>query len=92
MKSLGELMGPVLGRVSSATGSLKALEPVWRRAVGELAWRHSRPLRLEGATLVVRCDGAEWRDALTREEPAMLTKLGKALGDARVTRLRFEVG
>lgn len=91
MKPLSELMGPVLGRVSSETGSLKALEPVWRQAVGELAGRHTRPARLEGGTLVVSCDGAAWRDVLVQEQAAVLAKLRAALGESPVTRLVFEV-
>lgn len=91
MKPLSELLGPVLGRVSSETGSLRALEPVWKQAVGELAARHTRPARLEGGTLVVSCDGPAWRDVLAQEQAAVLGKLRAALGEAPVSRLVFEV-
>ena len=91
MKPLSELLGPVLGRVSADTGSLKALEPVWRQAVGELAGKHTRPARLEGRTLVVVCDGPAWRDVLVQEQAAVLSKLHAALGESTVARLVFEV-
>lgn len=91
MKRLSELMGPVLGKVSSATGSLAALGPVWREVVGDLAGRHTRPVRLEGGTLVVACDAPAWRDVLVQEAPAVLAKLNGSLGESAVRRLVFEV-
>lgn len=91
MKPLSELLGPVLGRVSADTGSLRALEPVWRQVVGELAGKHTWPARLEGRTLVVACDGPAWRDVLVQEQAAVLSKLRAALGESTVTRLVFEV-
>jgi len=91
VKPLWELMGPVLGRVSADTGSIRALEPVWRQAVGELASKHTRPARLEGRALVVVCDGPAWRDVLVQEQAAVLARLHAALGAPTVARLVFEV-
>lgn len=91
VKSLGELMGSVLGKVSRDTGSLAALGPVWRQAVGDLAARHTRPVRIDRGTLVVLCDGPAWREVLVQEQAAVLEKLKAALGEATVTGLVIEV-
>lgn len=91
VKPLSELLGPLLGKVSARTGSLAALSPVWRQVVGELAARHTTPARLEGRTLVVRCDGAAWAEVLEQERAKVLQKLNAALGEARLDSLVFEV-
>ncbi|MEW5743320.1 MAG: DUF721 domain-containing protein [Myxococcota bacterium] len=91
VKSLKELWGPVLAGVANRTGSLAAIEPLWRDTVGELASRHTRPARWEGGALVIACDATAWREVLQQEAPAVLAKLNAALGEARVDRLVFEV-
>jgi len=91
VKALYELMGGVLGKLSKDTGSVAALAPVWRQAVGELAARHTKPVRLERGTLLVKCDGPAWREVLTQEEAAVVRRLREALGEATVARLFFEV-
>jgi hypothetical protein len=91
VKPLSELMGTVLGNVSRDTGSLAALGPVWKQAVGDLAGRHTRPVRIDRGTLVVLCDGPAWRDVLLQEKAAVLQRLKTSLGESTVTGLVFEV-
>jgi predicted nucleic acid-binding Zn ribbon protein len=77
MKSLADMMGAVLKQ----TGSAGAIAPIWARVVGEVIAKHTRPLRWEGKTLVIRCDADAWRAALEPEA---------ALGEPHVT-LALEV-
>lgn len=88
MKSLADMMGAVLKQ----TGSAGALMPIWSRLVGDVVARHTRPVRWEGKTLVIRCDGEAWRQALESERPALSRKLAAALGEAAVSSIVLEVG
>ncbi len=74
----------MLGRALKQTGSPLALRAVWLRAVGEIIARHSRPLRWEGSTLVIRADDAAWRAAIEQALPSVTERLAEAFG-ARVT-------
>lgn len=88
MKSLADLLGPTL----RDTGSARALDPIWARAVGELVARHSRPHKWDGTRLVVRCDSPSWLAALEPEKAALLQRLKATLGESAVSALVFEVG
>lgn len=85
MKSLADMMGAVLKQ----TGSAAALTPVWGRVVGEVLAKHTRPLRWEGKTLVIRCT-ADWKKALEPERAVLVKKLNAALGEDAVSGLVFE--
>lgn len=80
MKSLADMMGAVLKQ----TGSAGAIAPIWARVVGEVVSKHTRPVRWEGKTLVIRCDGDAWRQALEPERASLGRKLAAAMGDASV--------
>lgn len=87
MKSLADMLGATLKQ----TGSAGALKPLWDRAVGELVARHTRPIRWEGAKLIVRCDAPAWRDALQAELPQIAKRLATAMGEARAPEIVLEV-
>ncbi len=77
LRTLGELFGPVLLSLRSAS----ALESTWRRVVGDLLARHSRPLRWDdaGTSLVVACDTEDWRRVLSEERVELVRKLSAEL-------------
>ena len=88
MKSLADMLGATLKQ----TGSAGALKPIWDRIVGELVGRHTRPIRWEGSTLVVRCDAQAWSDALKPELPQVTRKLAAAVGESKALSIVLEVG
>jgi predicted nucleic acid-binding Zn ribbon protein len=87
MKSLADMMGKVL----KETGSAGVMNPIWARVVGEVVAKHTRPLRWEGKTLVIRCDGEAWRQALEPERVSLSRKLAAAMGESSAPPLVFEV-
>jgi predicted nucleic acid-binding Zn ribbon protein len=88
MKSLADMMGAVLKQ----TGSAGAMRSVWARVVGEVVAKHTRPVRWEGKTLVIRCDGEAWRAALEPERGQLARKLAAATGESSVLAIVLEVG
>ena len=87
MKSMSDMLGSVLRK----TGSAVALGPLWEQAVGALIARRTRPVRWEGATLVVRCDDVSWKTALEPELPSLSRRLASALGEPGPVPLKLEV-
>ena len=87
MKSLADMMGKVL----KATGSAAVMNPIWARVVGEVVAKHTRPSRWEGKTLVIRCDGEAWRQALEPERTSLSRKLAAAMGESSAVAIVFEV-
>jgi hypothetical protein len=88
MKSLADMLGPVL----KETGSAGALSPIWSRVVGELVARHTKPIRWDpGGRLVIRCDGEAWRQALQGEQQVLLQKISSILGRGSISSLVLEV-
>lgn len=79
MKSLADMLGAALQQ----TGSAGALAPVWARVVGEVLARHTRPVRWEGRTLVIRCSAEAWKQALEPERASLCQRLNAALGDPK---------
>ena len=90
MKSLADMMGAALKQ----TGSAGAMSSVWARVVGEVVAKHTRPVRWEGKTLVIRCDGEAWRAALEPQRGSISRKLTAAIGggESSVTAIVLEVG
>lgn len=87
MKSLADMMGAALKQ----TGSAGAMSPIWARVVGEVVAKHTRPVRWEGTTLVIRCDADAWRQALEPERAALSRKLAAATGEKGLAAIRLEV-
>ncbi len=77
LRPVGELLGSALLNLKSAS----ALESTWRRVVGDLLARHSRPLRWDdsGTSLVVGCDTEDWRRVLSQERVELARKLSTEL-------------
>lgn len=88
---MSELLGQVLGRVATDTGSAGALEPVWRQVVGPVVSRHTRCAQLAQGALTVACDSAHWRDELSARAGELLERLRAAVGPAAPHALVFRL-
>jgi predicted nucleic acid-binding Zn ribbon protein len=87
--SARQLLPQVLLRLARDTQNASALKPVWAEAVGEVSARHSRPLFLDGRTLVVEVESPRWAAALQAEQAGILERLGQSLGEGSLAALVF---
>jgi predicted nucleic acid-binding Zn ribbon protein len=88
LQSLRSLLPSVLGKVARESGRARHLQPLWREAVGETIARSSRPVALEGRTLVIAAATEEWARELQRKAPEIVARLQQSLGPDVVTSLR----
>ena len=87
---IAELLGPVLGQVSSRTTAGRPLQPIWEAVVGPLAARHTQVISLEGGVLRVRVEAAAWGVELEKQRAQLLVQLAERLGRGVVTSLEVE--
>lgn len=87
----GELLPKVLAGFARSWGDASALAPVWARAAGPLICRHSKPLSLEGDTLVVGVTSASWAAELRKHEERLRGRLDAIFPGSRISKLIFRV-
>ena len=61
----------------------------WSEIVGPETAAHSRPLHVDGSTLVVQCDSTAWATQLRRMRGRILGEIAEREPDAAVEELRF---
>jgi predicted nucleic acid-binding Zn ribbon protein len=88
---LHDVLAKTLGEVASKTTSAKALQPVWREAVGDNNAEHSWPVSLANGVLTVRADHPARAEAISRLQAQVLTRLKELLGEGQVTKLHLSV-
>jgi predicted nucleic acid-binding Zn ribbon protein len=89
--SAGELLPKVLAMLARNSGDASPLAPLWARAAGPLICRHSRPLSLEGDTLVVGVTSAAWAAELRKHEEHLRGRLDAISPGSRISKLSFRV-
>jgi predicted nucleic acid-binding Zn ribbon protein len=90
-QTLEQLLPRVLARLAEQSGKGRALVPVWNATVGPHISKHTRPYTLEGGTLVVTVNSAEWAHTLSRQEASLREQLNARLGPDTVTALLFRL-
>ena len=89
LKRAGDLLPGLFLRMSRERGDASALQPVWASCVGEVSARNSRPLYLEGRTLIIQVPSVRWAQALEAEAAAIIDRLRTRMGEGSVDRLVF---
>ncbi|MFB1479109.1 DciA family protein [Corallococcus sp. RDP092CA] len=90
-KTLESLLPRVLARLAGESGRASSLMPLWTAAVGENIARHSRPHQLDGSTLIISVESAEWAQVLSRQADSLLERLNEKLGAGTVKSLAFQL-
>lgn len=89
-RRLGEVLAQVLTRLARESGAAKPLGPVWEQVAGPAIARASRPLQVEGGTLRVEVQDAQWQATLAAQERELARRLEQAC-PGLASRLSFEV-
>ncbi|MBZ4331604.1 DUF721 domain-containing protein [Corallococcus interemptor] len=90
-KTLESLLPRVLTRLAGESGRASSLMPLWTAAVGENIARHSRPHQLDGTTLIVTVESAEWAQVLSRQADSLRERFNEKLGAGTVKALVFQL-
>lgn len=68
------------------------IEGAWRRAAGEAAAKHSRPVSFKRKCLIVNVTSSSWLYELTVRKKEIMNALEAELRGGRVKELRFRIG
>lgn len=63
----------------------------WTAAVGKTIAAHTRPVFLDGSTLIVETEDAVWRTQLTGLHDSILPRIDRIVGSGIVRRIEFRV-
>lgn len=68
------------------------IEAAWRRAAGEAAARHSKPVSFKKASLIVSVASSSWLYELTVRKKEIVKMLEAELKGKKIKELRFRIG
>ncbi len=72
--------------------SEEEMAQAWGSIVGRVASRHTRPVSIKKASLVVNVDRSSWLYELTLKKKEILKNLGEKLGGKKIKDIRFRIG
>jgi len=87
------ILNKVIGKIEKqGPGRKEKILDAWRRAAGEKASGHSRPVGVKRKVLTIEIDSSTWLYELNLKKRGILKDLKKQLGEDKVQGLRFRMG
>jgi predicted nucleic acid-binding Zn ribbon protein len=90
--ALGDVLKKVVSDLGKKKLSEEALGKAWRSASGRKAARHTRPVGLRRAVLVVNVDSSSWLFELTLKKRALLKKVRERAEGKKIKDIRLRIG
>jgi predicted nucleic acid-binding Zn ribbon protein len=89
---VGDTIDRVLGRLGSPSRTgVEVVFERWAEVVGEAMAARTRPVSIDGSTLVVVCDDPAVTTHIRFLEPQLVGRLAELAGDRHVTRVEVRV-
>ncbi|MBI4353147.1 MAG: DUF721 domain-containing protein [Candidatus Omnitrophica bacterium] len=93
VSSVKDVLGDVVRKLEKKKGIPKEeIENLWKDLVGEMGFKHSRPVSLKGKVLMIGVDNSSWMQGLTMKKRRLLKGLRKVLGREKILDVRFRMG
>jgi len=91
--SIEDIVKNVIGKMSGA-GRLgkEEIEKMWEEAAGQAAAKHSKPVSLKRAILIVNVDGSSWLYELTTKKRDIIKRLGPEGAGRSIKDIRLRIG
>ena len=90
---IAEVVKAVFAKIEGEkTLSKEHIDNCWKEAAGEGGSKHSTPVELKKAILLVRVDSSAWMQELTFRKRKILKALQRTLGKDRITGINFKIG
>jgi hypothetical protein len=89
---LGDTIDRVLGRLGSPSrAGVEVVFDRWDEVVGEAMAARTRPVSIDGETLVVACDDPALTTHVRFLEPQLVGRLAELAGERHITRVEVRV-
>lgn len=92
-QAIEEIVKNVIKKMSGAGRFGKEeIEKMWEGAAGEAAAKHSRPVSLKRAVLIVNVDGSSWLYELTTKKRDIIKRLVQEAAGRSIKDIRLRIG
>ena len=87
------IVGKVIGKIEKqGPGKKEKVVASWKRAAGERAASHSRPVSIKQQVLTIEVDSSTWLYTLNLKRASILKDIKNALREYKVEDIRFRIG
>lgn len=89
---LGDLVKDVVAGLGKRKLAEERLAAAWAGAAGRRALKHTRPVALRRACLIVNVDSSSWLFELTLKKRVILKKVQAGVEGKKLKDIRFRIG
>ena len=90
---IGDLIGSVIKKLGAKTRfTEEEIKSAWEEAVGEAAARHTKPVSLRKAILLINVDNSGWLYELAIKKKKILKKLEESNSNKKIKDVRLRIG
>lgn len=87
------IVGTVIGKIEKqGPGKKEKVIASWKKAAGEGAASHSRPVSIKQQVLTIEVDSSTWLYTLNLKKISILKDIKSALKEYKVEDIRFRIG
>jgi len=87
------IVGKIIGAIEKqGPGKKEKVAASWKRAAGERAAGHSRPVSIKQQVLTIEVDSSTWLYTLSLKRASILKDIKSALKEYKVEDIRFRIG
>ena len=92
-EDIRDVVSKVIGKIEKqGPGKKEKIVAGWKKAAGEKAASHSRPVSIRQKVLTIEVDSSTWFYALNLKRASILKDIRKELSEYRVEDVRFRIG
>ncbi|MBU1130506.1 DUF721 domain-containing protein [Patescibacteria group bacterium] len=92
-EDIKKILDKLIGKIGKkGPGKKDRILAAWKKAVGEKAAGHSRPVSIKRKVLMIEIDSSTWMYELNLKKDHILRDVRKQLGEDKVKDLRFRMG
>ena len=93
LTSIKDVLKIVFEKIESGkTYTREDVEECWGKIIGEIGFKHSRPVVFKKGVLTVSVDSSVWMQELSMKKRKILKSLQKELGKDRISDIQLKIG
>ncbi len=92
-EDIRDVIGKVISKIEKqGPGKKERIVAAWKKAAGERAANHSRPVSIRQKVLTIEVDSSTWLYTLNLKRASILKDIKKELSEYKVKNVRFRMG
>lgn len=92
-EDIKDVVSKVISKIEKqGPGRQETIIAGWKKAAGEKAASHSRPVSIQRRVLTIEVDSSTWLYALNLKRASILKDMKKELSEHKIEDIRFRIG